>query len=138
MANLFQAVVSFFDENDWPMSQTELKNVIKVPFKGSNGQWDCYARVKEEDGKFAFYSQLPLQVPESKKIPMALLLSKINFGLLVGNFEFDFEEGAVRYKTSISVGDQALTFSLIEQIVYINGVTSDRYLPQIQAVLESD
>ena len=138
MASLFQAVVSFFEDNDWPMSQTELKDVIKVPFKGSNGEWDCYARIKEKEGQFAFYSQLPFHVPEAKKIPVALLLSKINFGLLIGNFEFDFEEGAVRYKTSISVGDQALSFPLIEQMVYINGVTSDRYLPQIQAVLEAD
>ena len=136
MSELLATVEQFFRSNDWPMAETEMQDVLKVPFVGQNGHWDCYARVRGEQDQFVFYSQLPFTVPDNKKTEVSLLLTRLNFGLILGNFEFDFEEGHVRYKTSIGVKGDRLTVALIEQMVYANVNMVDHHFPEIESVIE--
>ncbi len=65
---------------------------------------------------------------------MAEFLTRANYGLVIGNFEMDFGDGEVRYKTSIDVEGDRLTSALIKQMVYINVLMMDRYLPGIMKV----
>lgn len=55
--------------------------------------------------------------------------------LIIGNFELDFDDGEVRYKTSVDVEGTRLTIPLIRQVVNLNVVTMDRYWPAIQHTL---
>ncbi|MBP0018071.1 MAG: hypothetical protein J7647_10995 [Cyanobacteria bacterium SBLK] len=57
---------------------------------------------------------------------------------MLGNFELDFEDGEIRYKTSIDVESDRLTPALIKQIVYPNVMMMDEYLPGILAVINGD
>lgn len=69
---------------------------------------------------------------------MAEFLTRANYGMLIGNFEMDFTDGEIRYKTSIDVEGDRLTSPLMQQIVYANVRTMDRYLPGIRKVIETD
>ncbi|MCB0065194.1 MAG: hypothetical protein KDE19_23885 [Caldilineaceae bacterium] len=50
--------------------------------------------------------------------------------MMIGNFEFDYTDGEICYKTSIDVEDDRLTTALIKCLVYTN-VMMDKYLPWI-------
>jgi len=54
--------------------------------------------------------------------------------MTLGNFELDFSDGEMRFKTSVSVGDGAVTADLIKPVVIANLGTMDEYLPGIMAV----
>ncbi|NEQ30985.1 MAG: YbjN domain-containing protein [Leptolyngbya sp. SIO4C5] len=54
----------------------------------------------------------------------------------VGNFELDFSDGEIRYKTSLDVEGDRLSQASIKQLVYTNVFTMDRYLPGIEAVIK--
>ncbi len=56
----------------------------------------------------------------------------------MGNFELDFSDGEIRYKTSIDVGNDKLTHELIKQVVYTNVMTMDKYHPAIISVIYSE
>lgn len=58
--------------------------------------------------------------------------------MIMGNFEFDFTTGEIRYKTSIDVEGDNLSFALIKQMVYANVMMMDEYLPGIMAMIEGD
>lgn len=51
------------------------------------------------------------------------------------NGEFKSGSSKIRYKTSIDVADDHLSFALIQQLVYTNVTVMDRYSPGIQTVL---
>ena len=53
-----------------------------------------------------------------------------------GNFELGFEEGDIRFKTSVDVEGHPLSHALIKNQVYHNVLTMDQYLPAILAVIE--
>ena len=65
---------------------------------------------------------------------MAEFITRANYGMIVGNFELDFSDGEVRYKTSVDVEGSEVTHALVKGLVYANVLTMDRYLKGIMAV----
>ena len=94
--------------------------------------------MNDEQKLFFFYSVCPINVPDDKRSPIAEFITRANYGIKIGNFELDFNDGEVRYKTSIDVENDDLTPALISNHVYANIWTMDRYLPGIMSVVYSD
>jgi hypothetical protein len=104
-------------------------------FSGENGHWPCYAQARDAQQQIVVYSICPLRVSEEKRPTMAEFITRANYGLVIGNFEMDYEDGELRYKTSLDFEDAEVTTELLRHIVYANVTTLDRYLPGILAVL---
>jgi hypothetical protein len=135
---IFQALVNFFTQDDWTFTRIQGEPGIYLGFAGDNGTWNCYAQAREEQEQFAFYSIAPILAPESKRAAVAEFMTRANYGLIVGNFEMDFADGEIRYKTSIDINSDELTSDVIQRLVYANVTTMDEYLPGIIAVIESE
>lgn len=132
--SLMDTVVRFFREDNWPYEQMEGRPVLRSGFRGDNGNWRCYAQVREEQEQFIFYSVLDVYVPENRRAAMAEFLTRANYGLIIGNFEMDWNDGEIRYKTSIDVEGDQLSVPLVHRLVYVNVLMMDRYLPGIMQV----
>ena len=137
MSQLYETVIQFFTDDGWPFTENDEQSVVHTAFSSDNGQWRCVAQVRESQEQVVFYSSCPVNTPEEKRLNMAEFLTRANFGLIVGNFEMDFADGEVRYKTSIDLGGSQLTILLVKQIVYANVFTMDIYLPGIMSVIYS-
>lgn len=136
--DFFEQIVSFFTQDDWPFVQMEEEALLQMAFQGENDQWTCYAKAKEDQQQFIFYSLCPIAAPEEKRQSIAHFLTRANYGMTIGNFELDFTDGEIRYKTSIDVEGDRLTSALIKRLVYTNVMMMDEYLPGIKAVIETD
>ena len=133
MSQIFDSVQQFFTEDEWPFSDIG-DNVLRTNFQGESGQWACFAQTREEQNQFVFYSVCPLTVPEDKRAVMADFLTRANYGMILGNFEMDFDDGEVRYKTSIDSNGDDLTPTFIRPLIYANVLMMDKYLPGVMAV----
>ncbi|MEE2787874.1 MAG: YbjN domain-containing protein [Myxococcota bacterium] len=135
MDTLYETVVNFFQEDGWPVHLLDEDAGLQTAFRGETGQWVCQALVSERLEQMRFYSLAPIRVPDTKMTAAAEFLTRANFGLTIGNFELDFDDGEVRYKTSLDVEGDRLTHALCRQIVVANVVMMDRYLPGLMAVI---
>jgi hypothetical protein len=135
---IFEEMVNFFKEDDWPFVQIEGKPILQMLFQGENGKWTCYARARVEQEQFIFYSVCPVNAPENKRLAVAEFLTRANSGMIIGNFELDFADGEIRYKTSIDVEGNSLSSALIKRLVYANVTMMDEYLPGIMSVIYAD
>lgn len=137
MNQVFEAIANFFKEDEWEFSQLEGQPILQMGFTGDNGNWMCYAQAveNEEAAQFLFYSICPVKVPENKRITVAQFLTRANYGIVIGNFELDLDDGEIRYKTSIDVKDDRLSEALCKQLVYTNLAMMDRYLPGIMGTI---
>lgn len=156
--SIYDSMAAFFKKDDWPATQVEGQTAMSMNFQGQNGRWGCLARVDQEKELVLFYSYCPVKAPEDKRPILADFLTRANYGLYIGNFEMDFNDGEVRYKTSIDVEgnigtDPAdkpaegaepappsteqvqLTFPLMKRLVYNNVGVMDKYMPGIMAVV---
>ncbi|MEA5602728.1 YbjN domain-containing protein [Nostoc sp. UHCC 0252] len=133
--SIFEAIINFFTVDDWPFVQLPGQPALQIPFQGENGRWNCYARARSEQNQFVFYSICPVNAPENKRLAVAEFLTRANCGMMIGNFELDFTDGEISYKTSIDVEGDRLSFALIQRVVYANVTMMDEYLPGILSVI---
>ncbi|MEG4395801.1 YbjN domain-containing protein [Microcoleus sp. BROC3] len=132
---IFTEMVNFFQQDEWPFYPVEGQPVLQTAFEGKNGKWACFARAREQQQQMVFYSMCPVNVPENKLMAVAEFLTRANSGMILGNFELDFTDGEIRYKTSIDVEGDRVSFALIKRLVYANVTMMDEYFPGIMSVI---
>jgi len=135
VGDLLDVAISFFKEDNWSFTQLQDQPILKLSFQGASGQWSCYAQAREEQAQFLFYSMCPVKAVEDRRTAVAEFLTRANYGLFIGNFELDFSDGEIRYKTSIDVEGSQLSPALVKPLVYANVLMMDRYLPGIMSVI---
>lgn len=137
MPRLFDALTSFLDADEWSYTRIEGHTALRLGFAGDNGRWVCFARTKESERQLLFYSVCAAHAPEEKRHAIAEFLTRANYGLAIGNFELDFDDGEIRFKTSLVMGDEAIDLEHVRRLIFVNVYTMDQYLPGIMAVLFS-
>ncbi len=138
MLNLQSALNEFFEQEEWDFHFVENAGIVRMNFAGDSGNWACLAQAREPHQQVVFYSICPLRVPEAKRAAMSEFLTRVNYGVVIGNFEMDLDDGEVRYKTSLDLEDvtePAVLPALLGHIVYANVAAMDRYLPGMMAVI---
>ncbi|MDJ0775292.1 MAG: YbjN domain-containing protein, partial [Mastigocoleus sp. MO_167.B18] len=100
MESLYTSVINFFVQDDWNYTEVEEGRAFKVAVDLDNSNYNCYVIINEEKRNFKFYSISPVKVPENKYTEMAEFFTRANYGMNLGNFEMDFRDGEIRYKTS--------------------------------------
>lgn len=136
--SLRDQVIEFFQREEWEFSVTKNPSILRVACEGASDKWFCYAKVEEVEQRFAFYSVCPHQASPENLGAIAEYTSRANYGMTIGNFELDFADGEIRYKTSIDFQDNQPNYGSIAQLVYTNISMMDRYLPGIAAIIEQD
>jgi hypothetical protein len=123
-----------FLENRWPFDEVRDEPVLVSDLSGVWGTWKFYAQVVDRHDIVLFYSICPLRVPEELRLEAAHFLTRANYGLASGNFELDFDDGEIRYKTAVHV-DAELSPAAVKRAVRANGIAMETYLPGIGAVI---
>ncbi len=135
--SIFEEVADYFESEGWSFVKGKDKSSLRLQHRGQNGQWKCLAVVKEKEQEFVFYSICPLTASETQKLAVAEFITRINYSLTVGNFDLDFATGTIRYKTSINVAGDYLSYEIIGNLVKGNIAAMDKYLPDILVVIDS-
>jgi|AutmiccommuBRH23_1029490.scaffolds.fasta_scaffold00223_62 hypothetical protein len=140
MSVTFETIKQFFSEDEWFFVEVEDRDVLMLRMNhwGENGRFSCQAEYNQDQHIFYFYSYFPINVPEEKQMKMAEFLTRANYGIRIGNFEMDYEDGEVRFRTSIDFEGQDLSYVLVSNHVYPNVWMMDRYLPGLFAVVYGD
>ncbi len=135
MGAIYDTTVQFFKDEEWVYVEIEGKPALSLNYAGKSGTWSCFAKAEEDKEMMLFYSYCPVKVPENKRPLVGDFLTRANYGLLVGNFEMDYNDGEVRYKTSIDIEGDKLSVALVKRLVYDNLAVMDRYLPGVLSVI---
>jgi hypothetical protein len=138
MEEIFAAIIAFFQQDGWQVEPDFEDWSLLTSFQGTHGQWQCFAFLQQSPHQFVFYSICPITVTSESRLTMADFLTRANYNLLVGNFEMDFEDGEIRYKTSLNFEGSQLDDALLEQLAHINVVMMNQYLPGIRLVIDEN
>ncbi|WP_352259615.1 YbjN domain-containing protein [Psychrobacter sp. TB55-MNA-CIBAN-0194] len=88
-------------------------------------------RWQEKNKLLAIYGILPFSIPESHQSAAMLLVTQINYNMMIGNLEMDVNDGEIRYKTAIDVEavdiDKALIEHLLQSVVAMTTVAHELF-----------
>lgn len=84
-----------------------------------NKQLECgyLFRVQEKNNLLAVYGILPFLVPETHQNAAMLLITQINYDMLIGNLEMDVNDGEIRYKHAIDVEAVGINVHILENLL---------------------
>lgn len=134
MGSIFNKVIQFFQEEGWHYELDKNRPIVNVVHIGKHGFYFCHVQARDEESLLVFCAVPPLYIPSHRRRLMAELLTRANYGLAVGNFEMDFSDGEVRFRTGIYVEDSDLTIAQIRRLVYNSLSTLDTYMPAIMRI----
>lgn len=137
LASLFDILIDFLTEDGWSPERVPGEALVRIRVRGEHGEWDAFGHVREEDQLIIVYSELPIGAPQERRPEVMEFVTRANFGLPIGNFELDPDDGELRFKTSIDLKGDRLSPALLRQLVWDNIGTTDKYLPGLQQVIES-
>jgi hypothetical protein len=132
---LLDALRQAFIENRWPFAEVQGAPALVSELSGPQGSWKFYAQAVDEQELVLLYSICPLRVPPERRREVADYITRTNYGLAAGNFELDFTDGELRYKTALHVHGDALDSPLLRRVVRANGLAMETYLAGVGAVI---
>ena len=130
--SLFDVAVQWLKEDDWNFTEHERENGDKWTRSGytaDNSKFELVLDAREDAQIFFVYVYFPLKVPEKNRVAVAELVTRINYGIKIGNVELDMRDGEVRYKTSVDVEGSELVTKMVYNMVSASLSTSDTYFP---------
>lgn len=136
MSALLQILSQFLDSIQWHWELVdESGRILGTSVEGEHGKFTCYGHAHDTRQQLVFYSLCPTNCPPERLSAMAELMARMNFGMILGNFELDMRDGEIRYKTAIDVEDLDFSVDACKQLVFPNCMMMDRYLPAIEHVV---
>lgn len=135
MGRVIEALVQFLESESWSYSTLNPPTALKIGFQGKNADFNCYLQERPDQEQLVIYSIVPVRTPDERMQQAVEFITRANFGLIIGNFEFDYQDGEIRFKTSIDVENVEITGPLLSHLIYANVLTADRYMPGLFRVL---
>ncbi len=130
----FAELGRYLEEDGWYPQQLDERTVYRMSYKGRSASFFCYAQVRVDAEQLICYAASPVQIAEDMRSAAVEYLTRANWGLYIGNFEMDYSDGEVRFKSSIDFEGESLTSNLIRNTIYPAAQLMDRYLPGLMKV----
>jgi hypothetical protein len=133
---MFDKVLGYLDDIGSSYLRNGEETSVTFLVRMSNASFHCILELREAFSVIIFYSVLNIFVPEHKRKTVSELITRINNELIIGNFELDFSDGEIRYKTSIDFEGIEFTTNLLRNIIDPNLALSDDYFyPIVNAIM---
>lgn len=135
MGHILDTIEQFLTVDGWSIHRLDDREVIKSVYEGKNGSFTCFAQEIAKHEQFVFYTVFPVRSSQATRTAVAEFITRANYGMIVGNFEMDYSDGEVRYKTSLDFEHVVITAPMLQHVIYLNVLTMDRYFPGLMRVL---
>ena len=133
MADLHAAVTGYLTKRGWPLE--DRGHLVVTPVLGRSGRWSAFFEIRDADQQLIVYSVVPVTVPPERRTDVALYLTRANFGLVIGSFEMDLDDGEVRFRTSVDVDGTEMSEPIIDHLFLANIVGVDQYFAGLRSVM---
>lgn len=133
---LMGIIITALKEDDWSFERdSERPDLLRVGVKGRNTDMRGTFLVRQEKEQVVFYVQLPTKTPEGRQREAMEFITRANYGMNIGNFEMDLQDGEIRFKVSLDVEAGVLSNSMVRNMMSVAFLTVDRYFPGLMSVL---
>jgi len=109
------------------------ENIVSMQFDTGSGPFSLLIAVQLDSQMVCCYSVYPETIPKDEQITFASLTASLNYDLTFGNFELDFEDGELRFRTALPLNVGSFSVSALETLVSSNLDVMETHLPQLKA-----
>lgn len=134
MELLMDVVAEYLTADDWKFDRIADHNVISTSVKAEHATYRLFFHADESSQIVMLYATLSNLIPEERRLAAADYLTRANYGMRIGNFELDLNDGEVRYKVSMDVEGGTLALTMVKNMIGTAVTTFDRYFQGLMSV----
>ena len=116
-----------FDDQGFRYTAHEDDHVIQATFGGDDLPMPMIIRVDDEREVITLMTNIPINMPEEKRIDAAVAITIINYQLLNGSFQMDMRDGKIIFSVAQSFCDCEVSDNLIRYLMSISIKSTDEY-----------
>ena len=131
----YEKLIQHLDEHNIRYLAGYEDRSVCADFRGMVGTYRIIARVGADDGLFQVFGQSNVRVPEGCRPAIAEAVARANYGLKVGKFELDFDEGDLRFQAVQILPDDSLADDTIQRLMGTTMAMLNMYLSAFLSVI---
>ena len=124
---VYNTLTSMLDNIGWTYEKNEEKLLIESGVKGDDLPVNFIVLVNPKNQVVQFLSAMPFNIPEDKRVDAAIAVAVANYGLVDGSFDYDINDGEIRFRLTSSYRESFLSEELFEYMVMVSAATVDEY-----------
>jgi hypothetical protein len=132
MTAAYEELLHVLDERDIHYSTGEDQS-IGTKIRGDAASYFTAARVEHDLFQVACFS--PLRIPEGSRRDIAEAIVRANYGLRVGKFELDLDDGELFFQVSQILDGDVVGAAVIDRMIGTAVNMIDTYLPAFMSVV---
>ncbi len=121
------------EAHGWTYEELDDDTALGWRMSAPEGSWSSFAVARESERRFAVYSSLDDRIAEPLRADAAQLVARVNWGLPLGNWELDLDDGALRFKTSVELGGEPLSLATAARVIERNLAVTAAYVGAFSA-----
>jgi hypothetical protein len=134
MTAAFEELIHLLDEREIGYATGDDLSV-RTDLRGGVATYRIVARVEAEADLFQVFGYSPLRVPAGCRPAVAEAVARANYGLRVGKFELDCDDGDMRFQVSQILTGDAVGEEVIDRMIGTAINMLDMYLPAFLSVI---
>ena len=131
----YEELIHLLDEREVSYSTNDDNQSICTDLRGEVATYRIVARVDAEVDLFQVLGHSSLRVPQGSRPAIAEAIARANYGLRVGKFEFEVDEGELRFQASQVMTDDTVGERVIDRLISTTMAMLDMYLPAFLSVI---
>ena len=135
--NLIDTVQTCLEHMQLPATRVPNLPVVNLPVEIENGKLNIFIHAHEDAARVFVYARPQDMLVPIERIPaVAEFLTRANYGLPLGNWEIDMNDGEMNFKNSVDVSGGELTEGMVKTLLVFAMECANRYLPGIRTVID--
>ena len=137
---LFEKIADYMASSRQHFESEPDGGLIVAHIGGEHGTWHTYIQITDDDEarRVVIHAHLQALIAASTRKQVAELLTRINYDLVIGNFELGLHDCETLFKTSVDLADSQLTLAMFERMYQLNCQVMNEHYGQIWNVAFGD
>ncbi len=128
---MYDTLCKALDEREWHYDKHEEDMVVTCGVSGDDIPMRLIIRIMPERQLAQVLSPLPFDIPEDKRVDVAMALTMVNDRLANGSFDFNLAEGSTVFRLTTAFMDSTLSTEVFNYMVGVTAATVDEYNDKI-------
>lgn len=124
---IYKDMVKALKRKDWNFIEEEKELAIISSYTGDDIPVRFIIRVDAEKEVIQYFSPLPFDIKEDKRVDAAVAVCVANYGLVNGGFDLNITDGDIRYRLTTSFRDCEIGEDFFYDMMAVAVTTTDEY-----------
>jgi hypothetical protein len=127
-------VEEFFSEEEWKFQEVK-EGIYRSGIEGKQGSYRIYFFADNNTHILQIFTIIETNFAVQYRSLVSEYITRANYGLKIGNFEMDFEDGSVQYRVAADFEDGVVNTKIVRRMLYVGIRMMDRYYPGMMEVV---